>query len=250
MLNRRFLVLAAGSLLVATSAQAWSLGTWGNETVKGSGEITSEIRNVGQFDAISLAGDFAVTVRQTNSPRVEVRTDRNLQALLETQVIEGRSGRYLSIRARKGINLAGSSRPQLVVDLPVLSSIEMGGSGLMRIEAFKTPSVSVTLGGSGDIVFDHLESDTLSVGLGGSGTVKASGKVNTLRASVAGSGDFKARELVAAEASLSVTGSGDVEVQATKTLRASIAGSGDVGYVGAPELSVSVAGSGRVRKLN
>ena len=52
--NRRlFAVVAVAGLVAASSAQAWSISFGGRgERVKGSGEIASETRDPGAFDAV------------------------------------------------------------------------------------------------------------------------------------------------------------------------------------------------------
>lgn len=249
MLNRRFFAVAACSFLMASGAHAWSWG-WGSETVNGSGEVVSEVRELPSFDAISLAGGFQVIVRQNPSSRVEVRTDKNLQPLLETRIVDGSKGRTLEIAPKKGSSLNGSVRPQIIIDMAQLRAIAIGGSGNIKVEAMKTPSVDASIGGSGDISFVNIESESLAFSVAGSGDIKASGTTQVLRLSVAGSGDIRARSLQAEEVKVSIAGSGNTEVFARKTLNVSIAGSGDVAYLGAPELKLSVAGNGKVKKLN
>ena len=56
--------------------------------------------------------------------------------------------------------------------------------------------------------------------------------------------------LASDEARVSISGSGNAQVQAYQKLKVSIAGSGDVRYAGSPEVSSSVAGSGSVRRVN
>lgn len=249
MLNRRFFAVAACSLLMTSGAHAWSWG-WGSETVNGSGEVVSELRELPSFDAISLAGGFQVIVRQNPSSRVEVRTDKNLQPLLETRIVEGGKGRTLEIAPKKGSNLNGSVRPQIIIDMAQLRALAIGGSGDIKVETMKTASVDANIGGSGDINFVNIESESLAFSIAGSGDIKAGGTTQTLRLSVAGSGDVRARGLQAEEVKASIAGSGSAEVFARKTLNVSIAGSGDVAYLGAPELKLSVAGNGKVKKLH
>jgi hypothetical protein len=54
--------------------------------------------------------------------------------------------------------------------------------------------------------------------------------------------------LRAAEVDVSIEGSGDVEVHATRRLAVSIEGSGSVSYAGDPEVTQRIEGSGDVRR--
>jgi len=251
MLQRRLFAisaLSALSLFAATSSHAWS---WGNsERIKGTGDVSSETRDLGSFDSISLSGGFKVLVRQGAQSRVEVKTDRNLHSYIETRVVDGKKGRTLEIAPKRGYEVQGSVRPEIVLDMAQLRSIAVGGSGDVRVEAMKSPDVDASIAGSGDVLFVDLSSDRLGLKVAGSGTVTAHGRASNLSLSIAGSGDVRARGLLADDVKASIAGSGDAEVNASKTLKISIAGSGDIAYLGSPEVSTSVAGSGRVRRLN
>ncbi len=248
---RRFLfALVATSLVLATSAHAWSISFGGSgERIKGSGDIGTESRDVGSFDGISTAGDFKILVRQGSTNRIEVKADKNLLPYIETRVVDGGKGRTLEIATKRGFNLSSTAEPQLVLEMPQLRAISIAGSGDVKVEAMKTAGVDASIAGSGDIVFDNLSSERLSLKVSGSGDVTAAGRVDKLVVSIAGSGDVRTRALTADDVKVSIAGSGDATVQAVKTLRVSIAGSGDVSYVGSPEISTSVVGDGTVKRI-
>lgn len=248
--NRRlFAVIAVAATFAASSAHAWSISFGGGERIKGSGELGTEVRDVGSFDGISTAGDFKIIVRQAPTHRVELKIDKNLLPYIETKVVEGGKGRTLEVSTKNGFNLSTRYTPELVLDMPTLRSISLSGSGDVKVGAMKTGDVSASIAGSGNIVFDNLSSDKLGLNVSGSGDVTAAGRTGSLKISIAGSGDVKTKALAADEVKVSIAGSGDASVQAVKSLRVSIAGSGDVAYVGSPEISTSVVGGGRVKKL-
>lgn len=236
------LALAGLSATGATHAWSWPFG---GERVKGSGDLASETRKPGSFDAIALSGNFKLRVRQAGEDAVELRADRNLLPLIETEL----NGSTLEVRAKKGYQLSSDRPILLVVDMVVLKRVTIGGSGDVLVESMKTPQLDVSIGGSGDVSFAQLISEQAVFSVSGSGNIEAKGRVNGLRISVAGSGDVKTTELMADEVKVSIAGSGDARVQANKQLKVSIAGSGDVRYVGSPEISSSVAGSGSIKRL-
>jgi len=67
--------------------------------------------------------------------------------------------------------------------------------------------------------------------------------------SIGGSGDVDLGQLKAREASVSLAGSGAATVWPSTALSVTIAGSGDVNYYGDPKVSRSVVGSGGTRRL-
>jgi Putative auto-transporter adhesin, head GIN domain len=250
MTTRRFFVLAATSLLVAHSAQAWTWNWGSGERVTGNGEVVSEARDVGAFDAVSLTGGFNVVIRQGGATKVEIKADKNLMTYLETKVVEGSKGRTLEIGPKKGFNVSGTVNPTFTLDMPTLRALAVAGSGTIKVEAMKTGSVDASIAGSGDIHFNGLDAERLGIKVSGSGDIVANGRAGSATVSIAGSGDVRAAGLAADEVKVSIAGSGDAQVQATKKLSVSIAGSGDVKYAGSPEISSSIAGSGKVSRLN
>ena len=82
----------------------------------------------------------------------------------------------------------------------------------------------------------------------GSADIKLSGKTGQFLLSVAGSADVSAFDLSADDVSISISGSGDAEVNAGDSLSVSIKGSGDVSYSGEPTVSKSIMGNGDVHR--
>ncbi len=242
--------IAATALITNTAQAGWDWNWGGGERVKGSGEVTSETRDPGAFDGVSMTGGFKVLIRQASANKVEIKADKNLLPYLETKIVEGNHGRTLEVGVKKGYSISSTVTPQLVLDMPQLRLISVSGSGDIKMEPMKTGPVEVSISGSGDLKFDQLQSERLGISVSGSGDVRGSGKTGMLKVSVAGSGDVKLRAMEAEEAKVSIAGSGDAEINATKKLNISVAGSGDVSYVGSPEISTSIAGNGKVKKLN
>lgn len=234
-------VLLVATLLAPAPASA---------TTVGSGTAATETRSVGDFQAIGLSGAMSLEVRQTGRTSVTVTADDNVLPLIETVVEDGRAGRTLQIRTRRGESYRARQPVKVVVEVAALSSLALAGSGDAVVEPLKTPRLALGLSGSGEVRLTGLETESLDVRLAGSTGVQASGRAKGVKLSVAGSGTAKLAELVADEVSVSIAGSGDVAVHADKSLAVKIAGSGDVRYRGAAtEVSKKVAGSGEVRRF-
>jgi hypothetical protein len=247
--TRRLFTIAglAAALAATTAAQAWGWGS--GERITGNGDVATEVRETGAFDAVALAGGFRVVIRQGQGNKVEVRADRNLLPYIETRVVEGSRGRTLEIGPKKGVDLSTSNNSGLSLEMPTLRAVAVAGSGSVKVEAMKTGGVDAAIAGSGDIRFAGLDAERLGMKVSGSGDIVAAGRAGSATVAIAGSGGVKAAELAAEEVKVSIAGSGDALVQATKRLNVSIAGSGDVRYAGSPEISSSIAGSGKVRRI-
>lgn len=244
--RRRSLLLAACAVaLAAPGHQALAFSLWG-DSVQGSGRVTTQTRNVGNFRGLSLDVPGDVELRIGNLESVTVETDDNLQPLIETVVEDG----LLKIRpSRRNLNL----RPRtlrIVVQARTIDRIGVAGSGSVNADVLRAPRLELNVSGSGDINVKGVDSDVLAVSVSGSGDLKVNGgTARQLSVAIAGSGDVELGHVKAENVSARVAGSGDATVWATRTLTASIAGSGDIEYYGDPALSRSVAGSGDVKRI-
>lgn len=195
-----------------------------NLGVEGSGNRTSEERDLEPFSEIYLAGSEEILVTVGEPQSVTVEADDNLIELVETLV----KGDTLVIRTEK--NYRSSKGIRVTITVPELDEVGVAGSGDMEISG--------------------LAASGFSVSVTGSGAVSVRGSAERVDATVTGSGDLRLFELEARRAEALVTGSGDIELRATESLDASVTGSGDIRYAGDPEqVRKSVTGSGDIEPV-
>jgi hypothetical protein len=193
-----------------------------SETVRGSGTIVTEAREVEGFDEIRLEGSGDVVVEIGDRESLTIETDDNLLQLIDTEVTG----------SRLVIDHEGSLNPTAGI--------------VYRIEAIDFDGV--TIAGSADVVASDVDCDTFSVTVAGSGSIELEGSCAVIDVDIAGSGDLDAGGLSVDRATVSIAGSGDVIVDAAEELQVSIAGSGNVVYLGDPATDIDVQGSGEVRQ--
>jgi hypothetical protein len=190
--------------------------------VPGSGNAKTEVRNVPAFSAIDITGPIDAEIAVGPESRVEITGDDNIVPLITSDV----HGDRLDIGARENV------RP----------SVHLAA----RITVPRLTGLGLT--GSGDVTAHGVRGDHLGVTLTGSGTIRADGTAHEAQVDLTGSGKVALDQLAAETATVSVSGSGDVAVAASKQLDVSITGSGDVTYRGDPELKKRITGSGSVTR--
>jgi len=105
------------------------------------------------------------------------------------------------------------------------------------------------LRGSSDLTLRDYDQDSLTIDQSGSGDVEGAGRVRALKLSITGSGDADLDDLAAIDADVTLSGSGDARIAPTGSAKVSISGSGDVELATRPAtLSQSLTGSGGVRQ--
>ena len=218
------------------------------DRVTGSGPLASEARSLGDFNAASVTGSFTVVLRQGQPASVIVSTDRNLLPLLETVIEEGRHGKTLLIRWKRGGWLSSRGSAHVELTTPQLGHLAAAGSADIRVDHGTFDRLGASVAGSGDLRLDEVQAQALDLAINGSGSVTASGRTAALTLRIAGSGDASTEKLQAGDVRIKIAGSGNAAVQAQRTLDVSIAGSGDVVYSGPATVKTSVAGSGSVRQ--
>ena len=215
------------------------------QSVKGSGNVISESRQVPEFNKIRLEGQGKVVLTQGNQSSLEVTTDDNILPSIETEVKNGK----LIISHEKGKNLR-PTKLNYIITVKDLEGVSISGSGdINGNDEFNSDSFYADIAGSGDIAI-KVSTNRLESNISGSGSIYLAGSTNSYDATITGSGDVDAFELGARDSSVVITGSGNCRVSVSDKLRAKITGSGDVLYKGQPQISQSITGSGKVKDRN
>ncbi len=231
------------TLTLSVSAQSW----WNNKRVKGNGNVTTETRNTGDYDGVSVGGFFDVILVKGKEGKVTLEGEENLLEYIVTEVSKG----TLKIKVEKGINIKTTRRLTVTVPVEDIDHVSLGGSGNVKSETrLKADNFKVSLGGSGNVTLD-LDAGDVKSSIGGSGNINLSGKADYMKSSIAGSGTIKAYELTVNTIKASIAGSGDIRVTVKDEIDATVAGSGSIYYKGnPPKINSKSVGSGSVRSRN
>jgi hypothetical protein len=104
--------------------------------------------------------------------------------------------------------------------------------------------------GSGDLTLSQINQPELRLSIRGSGSIAATGTAQTVGLDISGSGEGRLRNLIAQSARIEIRGSGDAQITAQADADVSISGSGDVELYGHPTMRRSqVSGSGSITQV-
>jgi hypothetical protein len=191
---------------------------------RGSGDPTTETRELDGFSSIELGGalDLIVHVGAAEQ-KVVISGDDNIVPLIETRV----AGDKLHI------DHEGWLRPELPLKVEVW---------LPKLEA-------VEASGATDIDVENLAGERFELELSGAGDVELRGKVDVLDVEISGAGDLDARSLEAKQVTIDLSGAGEAKVWATAKLDVDISGAGEVEYWGNPsEVEQDITGAGSLHR--
>jgi hypothetical protein len=282
---RRLTIPVLTLLFVAFTVQS-CLGGWRTRKIRGSGDLTTEEREVSGITGVELATIGTLFIEVGDEEKLEVEAEDNLIEYFDTYVRRGMliietTGRvnlhprkpvryYLTVKQLDEIEISSSGDiegPDLEADwfrISIGSSgnvelgdldvgtldIRIGSSGDVRTGDVTAQKVEIGIGSSGDVTLGELEAKLLTVDIGSSGNVDIrGGSVEEEDIVINSSGDFDGKRLECKEASVYVNSSGDATVNVSDYLDARTNSSGDIYYIGNPEVDRRSTSSGKVKRV-
>ncbi len=211
--------------------------------VSESGEQQEKTISVSGFSSIASSGSYHVFVQMGSTESVRVSGDSKRLELMEIKV----ENNTLKIGSKPRSWSKGSfGTINVYITVRKLEGLTLSGSGLIKVNnTIQGTRLNTAISGSGRIEATAAVKD-LNCSISGSGQLNVKGTTDNASFSVSGSGNVHARELKAAIANVQVSGSGNVQVYAEKTLNARVSGSGNIRYAGSPTVNSSKSGSGNI----
>lgn len=206
-----------------------------------SGPVVTEERDVDEVTAVVFNSSGELVIR-VGEPSLTITGPEDALEKISTE-----SGDDLLVIAATGSSVSwGDLRFEL--SMPAISTVKAAGSGDIEVDFAAAPDVHVALEGSGDVEGVNIDSATVSVSASGSGGVELSGTTIGLSVRLDGSGEADLENLAATDVFVTIDGSADATVQASRMLRVDLSGSGSVHYTGDAEVTSDISGSGEVVK--
>jgi len=236
------------SIAAAVIAASAATSACGQNRSEGAGPTVSRNYQIGNFQAIEVAGPYDVQVRTGSNPSV---SGTGSEKLLGRTVVEVQGDKLL-IHAENNhsffhFGFGSRGKAHFVVTVPQLSGASIAGSGGITVDKVTGNAFEGDIAGSGGLNLTSVEVQSLKLSIGGSGGVKAgTGRAKSVEYEIAGSGGIDAAGITAEQAKVSIAGSGSVKANATATADVEVMGSGDVNVTGGAKCTVSKEGSGDV----
>ncbi len=245
---------AAALMLAGCGGDKWPC-------VNGHGDSVSETRTLSGFTGVSNEMEATVYITQGAEYEIRIEGQQNVLDDITTKI----SGSDLEIYSEHCIN---DALPVIVyITMPTINSLNLSGSGNMytqnkinsseldidisgsgtftSIDTIIALNIEMSISGSGDM---NLIADAplVTSNISGSGNVSVSGNGSAITSQISGSGQVHAFYFYVATSSVDISGSGNMEINATDLIEGAISGSGNLYYKNSPVINMSVSGSGEI----
>lgn len=234
--------------------------------VRGSGRVVEEKRMVATYRSIDLDVPATLYVTQEKLAPVTIRTDDNIATRISIEV----SGDTLRIKPSASACCFDPSELTITASADTIENLRVSGSGDIVIRGgVRGRKIALEIHGSGSIASDApiqvqsakadiegsgeisaaIQVVELSSSIHGSGEFVWSGEANEHQIVIEGSGEIEASKFQTQNTSVTIEGSGECSVAASKSLEVTIDGSGEVKFRGNPQMTQNIDGSGSVESL-
>ena len=235
------------SILIAASTLISSCNVINGTGVTGNGNIRTEKRSTGNFNAVKTSGSIDIEISSGDAYSVSVENDDNILQYVVTEVHDG----TLNVHYKDGYSIM-DDHAKVYVTAPSLDKLSVSGSGDITSQGMLKNSrqIEMNVSGSGNIKA-QVDAPVINISVGGSGDISLTGHTKDFTCGVSGSGDVNCGGLESENATVKVSGSGNAHVFASVHLSATVSGSGDVYYRGnppSPEIHTSGSGSVQAEK--
>ena len=231
-----FIIFCAAATFLASCA-----------SMSGNGNVIKENRNISDFNKIRTSGSIDVAIKSGNQFQVTVENDENLLPYVITEVRDGE----LFIRYKNDVSI-NNDHAKVFVTVPSIEKIATSGSADITGDGviLNSNQLTISTSGSGDIKL-NVDAPVITASSSGSGDIGLSGSTKDFKCTISGSGDAKCAQLKSENVEVRVSGSSDVHVFASVSLKVNITGSGDVYYGGNPSSpEIHITGSGTAKAVN
>jgi len=224
------------------------LNACGILTVRGSGNVLTESRDVHDFDRVVISLTSELLLTQGEQESLAITADDNLLRYIESEVRD----RTLYISPLRNNEEISPSQPiQLKLSVKEIVALDLSGIVSAKAGNIVTAGLDIDVSGLSTLQMGSLETQKLTVYLNGSTKVELTGPGEVVEQKVvlSGSNIYFAPELRSQLVNINASGPNDATVWATDFLNIETSGIGNVDYYGSPQVTQSGSGNIRIKSL-
>lgn len=189
----------------------------------GSGEVTTETREVSGFTRIRFTGVGVLNITQAGTESLTVSADDKLLPMIVTRVRDG----VLELGMERNTMATPRSHITFTLTIKTLEGIDLSGAASIHAS--------------------DIHTETLDIDFSGAGKMEITGSAQRQTVLVSGAGAYEAKDFKTAVTDARITGAGYAHVYASETLNAKVSGVGKITYYGPARVYPKVSGIGSIK---
>ena len=226
--------------IVLTAAISLVFASCNGHVIKGSGNVTTETRNVGgDFKSIDANKGLDVELIQSAERSVTVIADDNLQKHIKTRVENG-----VLIITSDINNYRNVSSKKIVVRMPEVERLEVSSAArLISMNTIRGKDIKVKSSSGSEIEMD-LEFDNTSLEASSGSSISVKGKALKLDTESSSGSEIDADDLLANDVKARASSGSSIDVHPLVSLDAKASSGASVDYAGRPGVVHKTGNSG------
>jgi Putative auto-transporter adhesin, head GIN domain len=213
-------------------------------SLRGSGNIITQKRSVGNFKSLSASTSIEVDVKIGSTYEVSVEADDNVVDYVKTEVVGG----TLKIRYADNTSLRNAS-VTVHVTVPTLEKLSASSSAKIEVDGTLTNTSKIEFDASSSAEIDAtVDAPQIDADANSSANITLSGKTQNFKVEVSSSAVIKAEDLLSENTTADANSSGTAYVYASVKLDGKANSSGAVKYRGGAAVTKNESSSGSVEK--
>ncbi len=238
------LMILSAVLLGACGFSNITLG----RTLRGSGNVISETREVSGFDKIQIDGAGELYLTQGDQESLEIKAEDNIIEQIRTEVQDGTLVISFDEHFPR-LNLVPTRTIRFNLSVIDVEKITINGAATVTAEEWQGESLEVEINGAAEIDMHQVDLAVLDLRLDGGADCSMSGSAQDVTVRVDGAGSVDLKDLQSSTSEVVINGASEARLWVTEKLNAEINGAGSIRYYGSPQVSQNIQGIGTIRSL-
>ena len=210
----------------------------------GSGKLITETRPAGNFDGISVSGDFEVEVKIGAVTSVVVEADDNIMKYIETTTVGSTFKIYT-----EGLHNYSDVHMKVYITTPSLKKVSTSASADVMVEnTLVSTDRLVFKASSGSGIKTEVDAPEVSADASSGATITLHGKTKAYSADASSGADIKSWDLLSENTTVSVSSGANANVHASISLNVQASSGASVTYHGAAKVTKSGSSGANLNK--
>ncbi|MFC2145492.1 head GIN domain-containing protein, partial [Actinomycetota bacterium] len=235
-------IISIALIVILVSILAITIVSCRGIIVRGSGNVTSEDRDVSRFTKVSVSGSGNLHIEQGDEESLTIEAEDNILPLITAKV----SGNTLKLGFKPGTSISTTKSIEFYLKVKDLDSISASGSGNIDCSGLAADNLSVKTSGSRNVDISNLDVNSITLNSSGSGNMTLAGITNSQNIKTSGSIKYFGEGLESKSCVINSSGSGELIINVSDDLNINVSGSIKITYIGRPSITQKTSGSASI----